>query len=175
MNKLFNILSAVMLIGMAVVMTATIKTVSGIGTASSYNSATFTYSQTDTVKWAREKGVKELTFVAKYSDTVNVVTARVLRVVNGKPISQGTALLGDTLPNLTALIDSTPANATAGIVRADRIVLTGETYLATPAYDDTVRGFRPLADEYWVIIQYDSLPTGTFASSTVRYEFIKEY
>lgn len=176
MKKYFNILSAVMLVGMAVVMTATIRTVGGIGNTRSITAAgTYTYSQTDTIKWAREKGVKGLVFAARYSDTVHVTTARVLRVVNGKPIKQGAAQVGDTLPNLTAVIDSTPANATAGIYTNDRIRLEGLAYNAT-TFSATPIGIVPLADEYWVIVQYDSLlGTSDFAAGAVTYEFIKEY
>ena len=121
----------------------------------SFGTGTYAQDQTDTVKWAREENVKSLAFAARYNDTVEVVTARVLRVVNGKPVQQGATTAGDTLTRLTALAQTTTANIALGITTYDAITLA------------------PLADEYWVIVQYDTV-CGV-AGTTVRYEFIKEY
>lgn len=173
MKKVFGVLGVFALVGIMILTMAVTKTVSGTGNAISVATGTYVDSQVDTVKWAREKGVKALAFAVYVNDTVEVTTARVLRVVNGKPVNQGAALVGDTLPNLTALDQTTSANIALGITVSDRINLEGLAYNAT-TFSATPIGIVGLADEYWVIVQYASSGNGV-AGTSVRYEFIKQY
>ena len=152
MKKLFS--GMVLGVALLVLLGTTIGT-SDKG-STSVGTGTYVDSQTDTVKWTRENGVSALAFAALYNDTVEVTTARVLRVVHGKPITQGAALEGDTLTRLTALDQTTTANIALGISTSDAITMA------------------PLADAYWVIVQY-AASGNAVTTGTVRYEFIKQY
>lgn len=135
----------------------TVYRVTGVGAAVSPKyGASFTNSTVDTVIWVREKGVTSLAFSMYANDTVEVTTARVLRSVGNNPAQQGAAAEGDTLTNLTALDQTTAAAIALGITTLDAITLA------------------PLADQYWVIIQYNASGNGV-AGSLADYKFIKEY
>lgn len=129
----------------------------GIGLTRSITQNEYGNSITDTLVWYYENGVTALSFAMSANDTVEVTTARLLRVVNGKPVSQGAALAGDTLTRLTALDQTTAAAIAAGIRTVDAITLA------------------PLATQYWVIVQYASSGNGIDTLNVATYEFIKQY
>ena len=149
------IYSTAVLFGAILLFVGAIVSTSNKG-SKSVGTNTYADSQTDTVKWTRESGVNALAFGYYANDTVEVTTARVQRVVNGKPAQQGAITAGDTLTNLTALDQTTAANIALGITTLDAITLA------------------PVADEYWVIVQYASSGNGV-AGTACRYEFIKSY
>ena len=142
-----KVLAFVLVVAVGVTFIAAQKTTTGNGNAASVATGTYLAAQTDTVKWYREKGVRTLAFGAFYADSGTVGTAFVRRVVNGVCVS---AVAGDTLTNLTAKADTSTTDKSS----LDAITLA------------------PLADEYWVIVNYTGIP---IAAKAVRYEFIKGY
>ena len=124
-------------------------TARGNGYAVSVVTNSVAASQVDTVVWVREPGVTALSFGLYINDTCDIDAGKVwvLRVINGQSIG---VQASDTLTGITFDVNS------------DTSVVSAVT-------------LAPLADQYWVVVNYTSSGVGVGGDVVARYEFIKQY
>lgn len=138
--------------------------VSGIGKATSTVTTTYGQGDVDTVKWAREKGVVGASFSVSSSDTVNIQSIIIKRVVNG-------AIVG----NAVAVADTIAGAAVAGTVP-----VSAESSATLKTFVHAVT-LTPYAEEYWFIVKYATGVTfkngsGGFANSYLaKYRVHKQF
>jgi len=122
-------------------------------------------SQVDTVIFSNEGNLQGATFAAFYSDSVNITSCVVRRVVNG--VVQ-TVAIGDTLNAFSSFAKNGSGNPTSSVAQAFVVASAANPNAVQAAGSADLRG---AAEQYYFIITYAGSAIGT--STVATYKVLK--
>jgi len=154
-NKYVGLVLAILAIGL---IAAGSVSVIGIGKTVSTVTSVYGQGEVDTVKWNREKGVVGAAFSVTSSDTVNIQSIIVKRVVGGAVVGNA-VVVADTI---------------AGAAVSGTVPVSAESSSTAKSF---VHSFTltPYADSYWFIVKYATGVTYKNGSGANDSTFIATY